>query len=65
MAVKYDEITYQDALSQQLRIMDAAAFSLCMDNQIPIEVFDFFKQGEMARAFRGETVGTLVHDVER
>lgn len=61
-AQRYSEITYQEALSKQLRIMDAAAFSLCMDNQIPIVVFDFFKQGEMARAFRGETVGTLVHD---
>ena len=64
-AVKYKEISYQDALSQQLRVMDAAAFSLCMDNEIPIVVFDFFKPGEMARAFRGEIVGTLVHDVKK
>ena len=40
--------------------MDAAAFSLCMDNQIPILVFDFFKRGELLRVVRGEKAGTLV-----
>ncbi len=40
--------------------MDSAAFSLCMDNRIPILVFDFFKRGELLRVVRGETAGTLV-----
>lgn len=61
-ATKYDEITYTEALSKRLKIMDAAAFSLCMDNQIPIMVFNFFKEDEILRAFKGEKVGTLVHE---
>ena len=61
-AVMYDNISYQTALSNQLGVMDAAAFSLCMENHIPIVVFNFFKPGEMTKAFRGESVGTLVHD---
>lgn len=63
-AVRFEEISYQDALSRRLRVMDAAAFSLCMENNIPIVVFNFFKEGEMARAFRGETVGTRVHEIQ-
>ena len=43
-AVRYETITYVDALSQQLGVMDAAAFSLCMENEIPIVVFDFSKR---------------------
>lgn len=59
-AVKFDRLTYSEALSRRLKIMDAAAFSLCMDNQIPILVFDFFKSGELLRVVRGEKAGTLV-----
>ena len=59
-AVKFDRLTYSEALSRRLKIMDAAAFSLCMDNQIPILVFDFFKCGELLRVVRGEKAGTLV-----
>ena len=44
----------------EARVMDAAAFSLCMDNRIPIIVFNFFKEGEIMRVLRGEKVGTLV-----
>ena len=47
-------------LDQILKVMDAAAFSLCMDNQIPILVFDFFKRGELLRVVRGEKAGTWV-----
>jgi uridylate kinase len=60
-AKRYKEITYSKALNKQLKIMDAAAFSLCMDNKIPIIVFNFFKKDEMVRVLRGEPVGTLVH----
>ena len=59
-AVKFDRLTYSEALARRLQIMDASAFSLCMDNQIPILVFDFFRRGELLRAVRGEKTGTLI-----
>ena len=59
-AVKFDRLTYSEALARRLKVMDAAAFSLCMDNQIPILVFDFFKRGELLRVVRGEKAGTWV-----
>lgn len=59
-ATRFDNITYADALNKQLKIMDAAAFSLCMENDIPIVVFNFFKEGEILRVFRGEDAGTRV-----
>ncbi|MDZ4198153.1 MAG: UMP kinase [Kiritimatiellia bacterium] len=61
-AQRCTEITDADALARRLRIMDAAAFSLCMENRIPIVVFDFFKSGEIERVVLGESVGTRVHD---
>ncbi len=59
-AVKFDRLTYSEALARRLKVMDAAAFSLCMDSEIPILVFDFFKRGELLRVVRGEKAGTLV-----
>ena len=59
-ATRFETITYQDALSRQLKVMDAAAFSLCMENNIPIVVFDFFKKNGMVEVFNGEDSGTLV-----
>ena len=59
-AKKYPRVTYIDALQQQLKVMDSTAFSLCMDNEMPIIVFNFFEPGNLARVVRGETVGTLV-----
>ena len=59
-AKKYPRVTYIDALQQQLKVMDSTAFSLCMDNQMPIVVFNFFEPGNLARVVRGETIGTLV-----
>jgi uridylate kinase len=56
----YRKISYQTALVKRLRVMDAAAFSLCMESRIPIIVFNFFKEGEMLRAVEGQPVGTLV-----
>tara|TARA_B100000809_G_scaffold26548_1_gene23247 strand:+ start:2228 stop:2947 length:720 start_codon:yes stop_codon:yes gene_type:complete len=61
-AERYDQLTYLDALSRQLKVMDGAAFSLCMENHIPIVVFDFFADGNIERVVRGESVGTLVTD---
>ena len=60
-AKRYPDITYQKALSRRLKIMDAAAFALCMENDIPIVVFDFFRKNEIIKVLNGEPVGTLVH----
>src|SRR5476651_2435492 len=59
-AVKYDEITFIEALKQRLTVMDSTAFSLCMDNKIPIIVFNFFTSGALREAVLGQPVGTLV-----
>ncbi|MCZ7592998.1 MAG: UMP kinase [Kiritimatiellae bacterium] len=59
-AKRYTKLTYLEALTQQLKVMDAAAFSLCQENKIPILVFNFFEKNEILRAVTGKTVGTLV-----
>lgn len=59
-ATRYDRITYREALARSLKVMDAAAFSLCMENHIPIVVFDFFGVNTIERVVCGENVGTLV-----
>ena len=59
-AVKYDEISYDEVLSKSLAVADAAAFALCRENHLPIVVFDLMQNGNIARAVRGETIGTLV-----
>lgn len=59
-AKRFDTITYQEALARRLKVMDATAFSLCMDNKLPIIVFDFFQPHSIKRVVLGETIGTLV-----
>jgi len=59
-AKRFSQITYLDALQQQLKVMDSTAFSLCMDNKMPIIVFDLFKPHNLRRVVLGEKVGTLV-----
>jgi len=59
-AKKYVKISYRKAIVDTLRIMDSAAFSLCMENNIPIIVFDFFKDGNIQRALAGEKIGTMI-----
>ncbi len=59
-ARRFDRLTFTEALKRRLRIMDAAAFALCQENNIPIIVFDFFKPNEILRVVRGENVGTRV-----
>lgn len=59
-AKRFSQITYLDALQQQLKVMDSTAFSLCMDNKMPIIVFDLFKPHNLKRVVLGEKVGTLV-----
>ena len=59
-ATKYDSISYDDVLSKSLAVADAAAFSLCRENDLPIIVFDLLSSGNIGRAVRGEQIGTLV-----
>jgi uridylate kinase len=59
-AKKFDHITYADALQRRLQVMDSTAFSLCMDNKMPIVVFNMADSGNIRRAVMGEPVGTLV-----
>ena len=51
-----------DALKGRLKVMDSTAFSLCMDNKLPVLVFDLFKSGNIKRAILGEPIGTLVSE---
>ena len=59
-AERYDRLTYQQVLEQNLRVMDTAAISLCRDNDIPIHVFDLMTSGNVKRVVCGETIGTIV-----
>jgi uridylate kinase len=59
-AVKYDQLTYLDVLKQGLQVMDSTATSLCMDNNLPILVFDLTSTGNIKRVVCGEQIGTIV-----
>ena len=59
-ATKFEKISFDEVLSKSLAVADAAAFSLCRENNLPIIVFDLMKTGNIARAVRGESIGTLV-----
>ena len=59
-AKRYAQISYKEALVKQLKVMDSTAFSLCLDNKMPIIVFDMFKAHNLRRVVLGEKVGTLV-----
>lgn len=59
-AKRYDQLSYMDALKEELEVMDTSAFALCMDNKMPIMVFDFFVPGNAKKAVLGETIGTIV-----
>ena len=60
-AKKYDRISYIDVLNQGLQVMDSTAISLCMDNKLPIMTFDLTVPGNILKAVKGETIGTLVY----
>ena len=60
-ATKFDEISYIDVMTKDLKVMDATAIAFCRDNQIPIVVFDMEAPGALARILSGERVGTMVH----
>ncbi|MDA1043677.1 MAG: UMP kinase [Verrucomicrobia bacterium] len=59
-AKRYERLTYREALTQSLGVMDGAAFALCMENNIPIIVFDFFQPGSVEGVVRGENIGTII-----
>ena len=59
-AVMYDDLDYATVLAKQLKVADATAISLCMDNQMPIVVFNLLRDGNIARAAAGEKIGTLI-----
>jgi uridylate kinase len=61
-AIKYDALSYDEALEKQLKIMDQAAFSLCRDQKLPIRVFNFKDRNNLLKAAKGEDIGTLVHE---
>ena len=59
-AKKFDRISYMEVLNRGLHVMDSTATSLCMDNHMPMIVFDLTVRGNIARALKGENVGTTV-----
>lgn len=59
-AKRYDTISFQDCLAQELKVMDSTAFTLCMDNKKPIIVFDMHESGNITRALLGERIGTII-----
>jgi uridylate kinase len=59
-ATRFKRLTFQEALDRDLRVMDRTAFTLCMENDMPIMVFDMFVPGNIERAVRGEDIGTWV-----
>lgn len=61
-AKKFDHLTYIEVLQKGLRVMDTTAISLCMDNRLPIVVYDLKKKGNLRRVIMGEKIGTLVEE---
>ena len=62
-AKRYDHVSYQEVLQKGLKVMDATAISMCMENKMPMIVFNLGRPGEILRAVRGETVGTVVGEL--
>lgn len=61
-AVKYEKISFKDAINEDLQVMDATALSLCKENDMPIIVFNALKEGNMLRLAKGENIGTFVYN---
>jgi uridylate kinase len=59
-ATKYDEVSFDEAIAKELRVMDLTAFTLCKENDLPILVFDISTPGNLHRALAGDTIGTLI-----
>ncbi|MFM8622312.1 MAG: UMP kinase [Holophagaceae bacterium] len=60
-AQRFEKVTFQEVLEKGLKVMDASAIALCMDNELPILVFNMMKPGNLVSAVLGESVGTLIH----
>lgn len=64
-AVRYDRITFEDAVEKKLGVMDLTALTMCMEHRLPVQVFDFLTEGNIRRVIGGECLGTLVgHEIE-
>jgi uridylate kinase len=61
LATRYQSLSFDEAMTQNLGIMDATAFALCRDQKLPIKVFSIFKHGALKRVVMGLDEGTLVH----
>ena len=61
-AIKYDRVSYKEAIQKELRIMDMTAISLCKENSLPIKVFNINRKGDLKKLILGEPIGTLVGD---
>jgi uridylate kinase len=59
-AKRYEELTYMEVLQQGLAVMDGTAITLCMENRLPVIVFNLFEEGNLERVVRGETLGTRI-----
>jgi uridylate kinase len=59
-ALKYDTITYEEAISKNLKVLDTEAFAICQRYNMPIVVLDFFMKDNLIKALKGENVGTRV-----
>ena len=59
-AIKYDKLDYIDVLSKKLKVMDMTAISLCMDNELPVVVFNIKKKGNIEKAIAGKKIGTII-----
>ncbi len=60
--MKFDSLGYGEVITRDLKVADATAITLCRDNRLPIVVFELLKEGNIARAVKGEKIGTLVGD---
>ena len=63
-AVKFDSISYLEVLQRQLKVMDSTAISLCMENHLPVVIFDLNGKGNVKRVIVGEDIGTTVQNVD-
>jgi uridylate kinase len=61
-AERYSSLDYMDVLSRNLRVMDSTAITLCMENNLPVVVFDLFEEGNLERVVRGEELGTRIRN---
>ncbi len=64
-AKRYEDLTYDEVITRDLKVMDTAAIALCRDYDIPLRIYDMSRDGDLMRIVQGETIGTLVHGKRR